>query len=53
MCKILLVDDEDDVIRTLRDRLEMNGYAVVTACNGKEGLGKAAKEKPDSILLDV
>jgi DNA-binding response OmpR family regulator len=51
--KILVVDDEPNIVQTLRDRLEMNEYKVVTACNGKEGLETALQEKPDVILLDV
>lgn len=51
--KILIVDDEPDLVQTLRDRLEMNGYDIVTANNGKEGLEKAVQEKPNIILLDV
>jgi DNA-binding response OmpR family regulator len=51
--KILVVDDEPNIVQTLRDRLEMNDYRVVTAGNGEEGLEKALGEKPDIILLDV
>lgn len=51
--KILVVDDEPNIVQTLQDRLEMNDYQVVTACNGKEGLETAVREKPDIILLDV
>lgn len=51
--KILIVDDEPDLVQTLQDRLEMNGYGIVTAGNGREGLERAVKEKPDIILLDV
>jgi DNA-binding response OmpR family regulator len=51
--KILVVDDEPSIVQTLQDRLEMNEYTVVTACNGREGLKKAQQEKPDVILLDV
>ncbi len=51
--KILVIDDEPNIVQTLRDRLEMNDYEVVTAGNGKEGLKKALQEKPDVILLDV
>lgn len=51
--KILIVDDEPDLVQTLQDRLEMNGYSIVTAGNGKEGLQKAIQEKPDIVLLDV
>ena len=51
--KILVVDDEPNIVQTLQDRLEMNEYDVITACNGKEGLEQATREKPDIILLDV
>lgn len=51
--KILIVDDEPNIVRTLKDRLEMNDYNVITGSNGKEGLDKAVEEKPDIILLDV
>ncbi|AQT69542.1 Mycobacterial persistence regulator A [Anaerohalosphaera lusitana] len=51
--KILIVDDEPNIVQTLKDRLEMNEYAVLTAENGKEGLDTATAEKPDIILLDV
>ena len=51
--KILVIDDEPNIVQTLRDRLEMNEYDVITACNGKEGLETALQEKPDVILLDV
>jgi two-component system, OmpR family, alkaline phosphatase synthesis response regulator PhoP len=51
--KILVVDDEPNIVQTLQDRLEMNDYKVITAGNGKEGLDKAIQESPDIILLDV
>ena len=51
--KILVVDDEPNIVQTLQDRLEMNDYKVITAGNGKEGLEKALQERPDVILLDV
>ena len=51
--KILVVDDEPNIVQTLQDRLEMNEYIVITAGNGREGLKKAQQEKPDVILLDV
>jgi two-component system, OmpR family, alkaline phosphatase synthesis response regulator PhoP len=51
--KILVIDDEPNIVQTLQDRLEMNCYRVVTACNGRDGLEKAVREKPDIILLDV
>ncbi len=51
--RILVVDDEPNIVQTLQDRLEMNEYDVVTASNGKEGLDAAIEHRPDVILLDV
>ena len=51
--KIMVVDDEPNIVQTLQDRLEMNEYEVVTAGNGREGLEKFEEERPDVILLDV
>jgi len=51
--KILIADDEPDIIEFLQYNLEKNGYIVVSAENGKEALSVALKEKPDLILLDI
>jgi adenylate cyclase len=51
--KILLVDDEPEFVDMIRMRLEANGYEVIVAHNGAEGLKKAAEENPNLILLDV
>jgi DNA-binding response OmpR family regulator len=51
--KILIVEDEPELVQTVQDRLEMYEYQVMTAGNGKEGLEKAIEEKPDVVLLDV
>lgn len=53
MSKILVVDDEKDVVELLKFLLEKDGYAVSTAYNGKDGLTQAKDIKPDLILLDV
>lgn len=53
MSKILIVDDERDLVETLAFRLETAGYKVACAYDGQEGLKKAKEEKPDLILLDV
>ena len=50
--KILLVDDEADVLKIVILRLSKAGYEVVIACDGKEALDKARKEMPDLILMD-
>ena len=51
--KILLVDDEPDVLEFLRLNLEKEGFQVQTANNGQEAILKASNEKPDLILLDI
>ena len=51
--KVLVVDDEADIVSTVKYRLEFCEFEVITASNGKEGLEKAANEKPDIILLDI
>jgi len=50
--KILLVDDERELIETVRPFLEARGYQVVIAYNGREALEKV-KDSPDLILLDI
>ncbi len=51
--KILLIDDELDVLRTSVILLEVAGFKVVTATDGIDGLRKARAENPDLIILDV
>ena len=51
--KILLVDDEEDIVKMNMLRLAESNYDVISANDGKEGLRKAEKENPDLILLDV
>lgn len=51
--KILIVDDERELVDFIKMRLEANNYAVVVAFNGTEGLEQVQSEKPDLILLDV
>src|SRR5690242_1909512 len=48
--KILYVEDNDDNIYVLRNRLTRAGYTVLVAMNGEEGVAMAAIEKPDLIL---
>ena len=52
MDKILIVDDEKDIILLLKDYFELNGYTVITAYSGKEALIKV-EQKPNIILLDI
>lgn len=51
--KILLIDDEQDILEILSYNLEKEGYQVFTANNGNEGIEKAKEIVPDLILLDV
>ena len=50
---VLVVDDEPDVVRFLTMALEDNGFTVITAQDGLEGLEKARKFKPDLISMDL
>ena len=51
--KILLVDDEPDILEIVGYNLKNEGYKVYTASSGKEGVSKAREIKPDLILLDL
>lgn len=51
--KILIVDDDIDVITAMKAILNKAGYEVITAMNKKEGLEKLRAEKPDLAILDV
>ena len=51
--KILLIDDEQDILEILSYNLKKEGYQVYTANNGNEGIAKAKEIIPDLILLDV
>lgn len=51
--KILLVDDEQDILEFLSYNLQKEGYKVLTCTNGKEAIAIASKEIPDLIVLDV
>ena len=53
MKKILIVDDEADIIEILQFMLETSGYECVTAMDGEEGLKLAREINPDLIILDV
>jgi DNA-binding response OmpR family regulator len=53
MKKLLVVDDEEDVLEVLRLVLAKNGYQVLTATSGMDGLTRAQSELPDLILLDI
>ncbi len=51
--KILIVDDEPQILRALRAGLAAHGYDVVSAADGEEALDRAATELPDAVILDI
>ncbi len=51
--KILIVDDEADIVLVVERRLTLQGYEVISASTGYAGLNKARSEHPDLILLDL
>ncbi len=51
--KVLVVDDSPTDQHLLTQLLQKNGYTVVTANNGEEGVRKAKSEKPDLVLMDI
>ena len=53
MTKILIVEDEPNMVAGLRDNFEFEGYEVLSAYDGAEGLARALADSPDLVLLDV
>ncbi len=51
--RILLVEDEKDLVEVVKIRLEASGYEVLTAADGQQALDKARAQKPDLIILDL
>ncbi|HVO31402.1 MAG TPA: response regulator [bacterium] len=51
--KVLVVDDDEDIVNIVSSLLEHEGYETVTALNGKEALERALVEKPDLIIADI
>jgi two-component system alkaline phosphatase synthesis response regulator PhoP len=51
--RILIVDDEPDLLETIQINLELEGYECLVAYDGFRGYERAQKEKPDLIILDV
>ncbi len=51
--RLLLVDDEPSIVKMVGKRLEVEGFDVVVAMDGQEGLAKAQTEHPDLIILDL
>ena len=53
MPKVLVIDDDPVILELLRVNFEIEGFAVVSAGDGKEGLERARRDKPDLILSDI
>jgi two-component system alkaline phosphatase synthesis response regulator PhoP len=53
MPRILIIDDEPEIVRGLEDNLRYEGYETTSATSGEEGLARATREAPDLVLLDV
>lgn len=51
--RVLIVDDEKDLVKMVALQLEASGYEVISAYDGQEGLNKAREENPDLIILDL
>ncbi|HPP53773.1 MAG TPA: response regulator, partial [Thermoguttaceae bacterium] len=51
--RILLVDDDPEIVETIRIALEAKGYQVFVARDGNQGLALADRENPDLIVLDI
>jgi two-component system KDP operon response regulator KdpE len=51
--KVLVVDDEPQILRALRTALRAHGHGVVVASNGEEALAEAARDQPDLVILDL
>jgi DNA-binding response OmpR family regulator len=51
--KILIVDDDQNILRLYKEELEEDGYQIVTASNGKEAMEQFEKEAPDLVTLDI
>ena len=53
MAKILIIEDEPDMVLGLKDNFEFEGYEVLTASDGVAGLERARSHKPDVVILDI
>ena len=51
--KVLLIDDDPDILAALRTALERKGYRVLTASDGNQGLAVAEREQPDLVVVDM
>jgi len=53
MKKILVVDDDSDILELIKNRLQASSYEVIAASNAMDGIKKAQQQKPDLIVMDI
>lgn len=53
MSKVIIIEDEETLIKNLADKLQSEGFKVVTALDGEDGLEKIRSENPDLVILDI
>lgn len=51
--RILVIDDEKDIVETIKSALTTRGYKITTAFNGEDGLKKAKADSPDLVICDI
>ncbi|MDD5347756.1 MAG: response regulator [Candidatus Omnitrophica bacterium] len=51
--KILMIDDDANIVRVVGSRLKANGYDFISAATGAEGIDRAKAEQPDLIIMDI
>lgn len=51
--KVVVMDDEADIVRLVRIKLEKEGFEVIAAVDGEEGIAKVVAEQPDVMIVDV
>ena len=53
MKRILVVDDDSDILELIKNRLHANNYEVISAANAMDGIKKAQQQQPDLIVMDM
>ncbi|MBI2834080.1 MAG: response regulator transcription factor [Acidobacteria bacterium] len=53
MKRILVIEDDSELLEGLKDNLELDGYEVLTATDGAQGLTQAGRSRPDAVILDI
>ncbi|MDE2968927.1 MAG: response regulator, partial [Chloroflexota bacterium] len=51
--KVLVIEDEENLLEALKYNLEREGYTALTASDGERGLGMAREHRPDLVILDI